>query len=292
MLFTNNISLASGCQQLFEPLKYYNSLFLPIQEEGYIIPLMKIALTIAGFDPSGGAGIQADLKVFQSLGIYGLSVAAAVTAQNTRGVTDILPIDTQFIKKQLSVLLSDMRPDSLKTGMLYHEASVAAAARLIRKHSLENIVTDPVLTSSSGKKLGSRYLPDAMKKNLFPLCTVITPNIYEASVLTGLDVRTNASMERAAVQLKSFGPRCVIITGGHLKGNAMDLVYDGRFHVLKGRKLKGDYHGTGCVFSAAITALLAQGTPLLEAVRKSKLFMNRVLNKSVRPGSGMKILAM
>ncbi len=253
---------------------------------------MKIALTVAGFDPSGGAGIQADLKVFQALGIYGLSVATAVTAQNTQGVADILPIDKQFIKKQLSVLLSDMRPDSLKTGMLFHEASVAVIARIIKKYSLKNVVTDPVLTSSSGKRLGNRYVPDAMKKKLFPLCTVITPNIHEASVLTGLDVRTKASMEQAAVQLKSFGPRCVIITGGHLRGSAMDLVYDGRFYVLKGRKFKGDYHGTGCVFSAAIAALLAQGTPLLEAVRKSKLFMNRALNKSVRPGSGMKLLAM
>jgi hydroxymethylpyrimidine/phosphomethylpyrimidine kinase len=253
---------------------------------------VKIALTVAGFDPSGGAGIQADLKVFQALGVHGLSVATAVTAQNTQGVADILPIDKQFIKKQLSVLLSDMRPDSLKTGMLFHEASVAVVARMIKKYSLKNVVTDPVLTSSSGKRLGNRYVPDAMKKKLFPLCTVITPNIHEASVLTGLDVRTKASMEQAAVQLKSFGPRCVIITGGHLRGSAMDLVYDGRFHVLKGRKFKGDYHGTGCVFSAAIAALLAQGTPLLEAVRKSKLFMNRALNKSVRPGGGMKLLAM
>lgn len=253
---------------------------------------MKIALTVAGFDPSGGAGIQADLKVFQALGVHGLSVATAVTAQNTQGVADILPIDKQFIKKQLSVLLSDMRPDSLKTGMLFHEASVAVVARMIKKYSLKNVVTDPVLTSSSGKRLGNRYVPDAMKKKLFPLCTVITPNIHEASVLTGLDVKTKASMEQAAVQLKSFGPRCVIITGGHLRGSAMDLVYDGRFHVLKGRKFKGDYHGTGCVFSAAIAALLAQGTPLLEAVRKSKLFMNRALNKSVRPGGGMKLLAM
>jgi hydroxymethylpyrimidine/phosphomethylpyrimidine kinase len=253
---------------------------------------VKIALTVAGFDPSGGAGIQADLKVFQALGVHGLSVATAVTAQNTQGVADILPIDKQFIKKQLSVLLSDMRPDSLKTGMLFHEASVAVVARMIKKYSLKNVVTDPVLTSSSGKRLGNRYVPDAMKKKLFPLCTVITPNIHEASVLTGLDVKTKASMEQAAVQLKSFGPRCVIITGGHLRGSAMDLVYDGRFHVLKGRKFKGDYHGTGCVFSAAIAALLAQGTPLLEAVRKSKLFMNRALNKSVRPGGGMKLLAM
>ncbi len=253
---------------------------------------MKIALTIAGFDPSGGAGIQADLRVFQSFGVYGLSVATAVTAQNTHGVTDILPIDRQFLRKQLATLLSDIRPHALKTGMLCHEASVATVARFIRKYALKNIIADPVLLSSSGKKLGSRYLPDALKKKLFPLCAVITPNIYEASVLTGLDVQSKAAMEQAAVQLKSFGPRYVVITGGHLKGSAVDLVYDGTFHVLKGAKRRGDYHGTGCVFSAALAALLARDIPFLDAVRRSKLFMQRVLDKSIRPGGGMKLLAM
>jgi hydroxymethylpyrimidine/phosphomethylpyrimidine kinase len=253
---------------------------------------MKIALTIAGFDPSGGAGIQADLKIFQAMNVYGLSVATAITAQNTRRVSDILPINKQFIRKQLSTLLSDMCPQSVKTGMLFSEETVEIVAGMIRKYSLKNIVTDPVLVSSSGRRLGNRYLPVAMTKKLFPLCTVITPNIYEASVLTGVAVRTKADMEQAAVRLSSFGPQYVIITGGHLRSGAVDLVYDGTFHILKGRKLRGDFHGTGCAFSAAIAALLAQGAPLLEAARRGKAFMNRALKTSVKPGRGMKVLAM
>ena len=151
---------------------------------------MKKALTIAGFDPTGGAGIQADLKVFQALGVYGLSVVSSLTAQNTEGVRDIMPVPGEFVKTQLSVLLSDIVPEATKTGMLYSESSVNVLAYIIRKYSLKNIVVDPVMVSSSGKRLVEKNTPIVLRKKIFPLCTVITPNIYEASVLTGIDIKT------------------------------------------------------------------------------------------------------
>jgi hydroxymethylpyrimidine/phosphomethylpyrimidine kinase len=213
---------------------------------------MNKALTVAGFDPSGGAGVQADLKVFQALGVYGLSVVAALTAQNTGGVSDILPVPGKFVKKQLSVLLSDFIPEATKTGMLYSEANVEALVRIIRKYSLRNIVVDPVIVSSSGKRLVEKNTPHAIKKRLFPYCTVITPNIFEASVLTGTDIKNEDDMEKAAVLLKACGPECVIVTGGHLESSATDILYDGEFHYLKSRKVRGEYHGTGCAFSGRL----------------------------------------
>lgn len=250
---------------------------------------MKKALTIAGFDPAGGAGLQADLKVFHALGIYGLSVVSSLTAQNTEGVRDIMPVPGGFVKKQLAVLLSDFIPEATKTGMLYSEAHADIVARVIKKYSLKNIVVDPVITSSSGKRLVEKNTPFAIRKKLFPLCTVITPNIHEASVLTGIDIKTRADMEKAAVCLKAFGPENVIITGGHLEDVAMDVLYDGEFHYLRSRKVAGEYHGTGCTFSAALTALLAKGYTVSDAAKEAKRFINRAFKKSFSTGRGMRL---
>lgn len=250
---------------------------------------MKKALTIAGFDPTGGAGIQADLKVFQALGIYGLSVVSSLTTQNTKEVCDIMPIPGKFVKTQLSVLLSDIVPEATKIGMLYSESSVKALAYIIRKYSLKNIVVDPVMVSSSGKRLVEKNTPSALRKKIFPLCTVITPNIYEAAVLTGIDIKTRADMEKAAVCLKGYGPENVIVTGGHLEGVAMDVLYDGNFHYLRSRKKEGEYHGTGCIFSAALTALLAKGHSVTDAAEGAKKFMTTAFKKSFSAGSGMKL---
>lgn len=250
---------------------------------------MKKALTIAGFDPTGGAGIQADLKVFQALGIYGLSVVSSLTAQNTEGVRDIMPVPGEFVETQLSVLLSDLVPDATKTGMLYSEAAIEAVAYIIKKYSLKNIVVDPVLVSSSGKSLVEKNTPTALRKKIFPLCSVITPNIYEASVLTGIDIKTRADMEKAAACLKGYGPENVIVTGGHLEGAALDVLYDGKFHYLRSRKVEGEYHGTGCTFSAALTAMLAKGNSVLDSAKEAKKFMNRALKKSFTAGRGMRL---
>lgn len=250
---------------------------------------MKKALTIAGFDPSGSAGVQADLKVFHAFGIYGLSVVSALTAQNTGGVRDIASVADKFVKKQLTALLSDIIPDATKTGMLYSESNVEAFARIIRKYSLKNIVIDPVMISSSGKRLVEKNTPIALRNKIFPLCAVITPNIDEASVLTGIDIKTSADMERAAVVLKGYGPENVIITGGHLEDVALDILYDGKFHYMKSRKVKGEFHGTGCVFSAALTALLAKGFSVPEAAKEAKKFMNSAFRKTFNAGGRMRL---
>ncbi len=250
---------------------------------------MKKALTIAGFDPTGGAGVQADLKVFHSLGIYGLSVVSSLTAQNTEGVKDIMPVPGRFVKKQLTVLLSDLVPGATKTGMLYSESAIEAVAYIIKKYSLKNIVADPVLVSSSGKSLVEKNTPIALRKKIFPLCAVITPNIYEASVLSGIDIKTSSDMEKAAVCLKECGPESIIITGGHLEDSATDIFYDGKFHYLKSRKIYGEYHGTGCTFSAALTAMLAKGYSVLDSAKEAKKFMNRALKKSFSAGKGMRL---
>ena len=250
---------------------------------------MKKALTIAGFDPTGGAGVQADLKVFHALGIYGLSVVSSLTAQNTKGVRDIMSVPGSFVKKQLTVLLSDLVPDATKTGMLYSEAAIESVSYIIKKYSLKNIVVDPVLESSSGKSLVEKNTPFALRKKIFPFCAVITPNIYEASVLSGIDIKTIADMKKAAVRLREYGPETVIITGGHLEDAAMDILYDGKFHYLKSRKIKGEYHGTGCTFSAALTAMLAKGHSVLDSAKEAKKFMNRALKKSFSAGKGMRL---
>jgi hydroxymethylpyrimidine/phosphomethylpyrimidine kinase len=250
---------------------------------------MKKALTIAGFDPTGGAGVQADLKVFHAFGIYGLSVVSSLTAQNTEGVRQIMPVPSSFVKKQLTVLLSDLVADATKTGMLYSESAIESVAYIIKKYSLKNIVVDPVLMSSSGKSLVEKNAPIALRKKIFPFCAVITPNIYEASVLSGIDIKTSADMEKAAVRLREYGPETVIITGGHLEDVAMDVLYDGKFHYLKSRKIKGEYHGTGCTFSAALTAMLAKGYSVLDSAKEAKKFMNMALKKSFRAGKGMRL---
>ncbi len=250
---------------------------------------MKKALAIAGFDPSGGAGIQADLKVFRALGVYGLSVVSSITAQNSEGVKSIISVGRQFLKKQLDVLLCDLTPDSTKIGMLYSESNVKTVADMIRRYSLINVVADPIILSSSGKRLAERNTPDAIRKYLFPLCSVITPNIHEASVFSGINIKTGSDMKRAAVRLRDYGPENVIITGGHIGKDAADLFYNGDFYSLRGKRIKGEYHGTGCVFSSAISASLARGESALAAARTAKRFINRAFRKTFSTGKGMKL---
>lgn len=238
---------------------------------------MKKALTIAGFDPSGGAGLQADLKVFHSCHVYGLSVVSCLTAQNTSGVSSIMPVDAGFVGKQLNVILSDLRPDATKVGMLYTAAHVRAVVRCILKFGLKNIVLDPVILSSTGKSLAQKGAVRAMRKDLLPLCTVITPNLHEAGVLAGIAVRTVSDMKIAAKVLKGLGPEFVVITGGHLGKEAEDVLYDGDFLSFRGKRVSGEFHGTGCMFSAAVAAGLAKGRSVTSAVSGAKKFMDRIL---------------
>lgn len=249
---------------------------------------MKMALTIAGSDPSGGAGIQQDLKVFRAFGIYGLSVISSLTAQNSKGVEDIMPVAGPFVEEQLETLLSDMTPDATKTGMILSSTNVMSVVSAVKRHSLKNVVVDPVMLSSTGRSLSRRDLPKVIREKLLPLCTVVTPNIHEASVLSGIRITTMREMEKAVLLLAGLGAPNVIITGGHLDDAATDLVYDGSFHYLKGEKVPGEFHGTGCTFSAALTAELAIGSDLLNAAITAKKFMKKMFVKAFSSGKGMR----
>jgi len=252
---------------------------------------MKSALTIAGSDPTGGAGLQADLKVFRAFRVHGLSAVSALTVQNTEGVTSILQVDRNFFAEQLDILLKDIKPDAVKTGMLYSRQMAAVIAETTRRYSLKNLVIDPVTVSSSGVSLIEDGTLDAIREQLFPLAKVITPNIYEASALTGISIENVTDMEKAARGLKKMGTENVVITGGHLEGEALDLYYDGfSFFKMESAKREGEYHGTGCAFSAAVTALLATGHSTLESVRRTKEFIDDAIKNAYHLGKGMGLL--
>lgn len=260
---------------------------------------MKTALTIAGSDPTAGAGVQADLKTFNSLGVYGLSVISALTAQNTEKVEGIYPVTGDFIKKQLTTLINDIRPDALKTGMLYSNEAITAAANIIKGFDLENLVIDPVIISSSGASLIEKNAIPVLKKHLIPLAKVITPNLNEAAYLAGMEMKTISDIEKAAITIKKIGVDFVIITGGHLDDisgkkhkETIDLIYDGKtFYKIKGKKIKGEFHGTGCFYSAALTAFLAKGLEVPDAAEKAKAFVEKAIKKALALGQGMRILA-
>jgi hydroxymethylpyrimidine/phosphomethylpyrimidine kinase len=252
---------------------------------------MKVALTIAGSDPTGGAGLQADLRVFRAMEVYGISVPSVLTAQDTKGVYNIQEIPTGFFAEQLEALLIDIRPDALKTGMLYSAEIMETISEKVRGYSLQNLVIDPVTVSSTGVLLVQEGALDALKKYLFPLAKVITPNIYEASVLTGMDIRNEKDLKEAMLKLREQGPEAVVITGGHMEEKAVDMLFDGaEFLSLENEKLEGQYHGTGCVFSSVITACLAKGYDVKEALVKAKEFVLNAMKSATVLGKGMKIL--
>ena len=251
----------------------------------------KIALTIAGSDPTGGAGFQADLKTFQALGVYGISIPAVLTAQNTNGVLGVKEIDPFFFSSQIDTLLIDSYPDALKTGMLYSSGIVKAVAEKIRTYDLKNLVIDPVHTSTSGISLMEEGVLEAMTKHLFPIAKVITPNMSEASALTALEIHNEDDMKKAAIKLLHLGPEAVVVTGGHLEGKAVDILFDGTdFLSLEQDRIDGEFHGTGCVFSSAITACLALDYEIKEAFIKAKAFVWKAMKTAVTVGKGMKIL--
>jgi hydroxymethylpyrimidine/phosphomethylpyrimidine kinase len=252
---------------------------------------MKIALTIAGSDPTGGAGLQIDLKTFKSMGVYGLGVPSVLTVQNTKGVLNIHELTPEFFANQLDALLRDIQPDALKTGMLYTTDIVKIVAERIKEYSLKNLVVDPVTISSTGVSLIKERTLELIKVYLFPLARVITPNIYEASVLTGLNIKSEDDMKTVAIKLKRCGPEVVIVTGWHQQEKSLDLLFDGRnFLLLEKERLEGEYHGTGCVFSSYITASLALGYDVREAAIKAKEFVWKAMKSALSIGEGMKVL--
>lgn len=246
------------------------------------------AVTIAGSDSGGGAGIQADLKTFCSLRVYGATVITAITAQNTLGVTAVQGLPPSLVTAQLDAVLSDIGADACKTGMLYSAEIVAAVAECLRKHNVTRLVVDPVMVSKSGARLLDETAIQTVIEQIFPLATVITPNVPEAEALTGLRISCPDHMIQAAAKLLKTGARWVVIKGGHLEGDATDLVYtDNAHHFLRSpRVMTRCTHGTGCTFSAAITAYLARGLEPLDAIKCAKTYIAQAILTAGELGQG------
>ncbi|TCI69211.1 bifunctional hydroxymethylpyrimidine kinase/phosphomethylpyrimidine kinase [Exiguobacterium sp. IPCH1] len=246
-------------------------------------------LTIAGSDSGGGAGIQADLKTFQELGVFGTSVLTAVTAQNTRGVHGVEAVSPELVTQQLDAIGSDFTIAACKTGMLFDAARIEVVADGVRRHTFNRLVVDPVMIAKGGASLLQDSSVQALKTSLLPLATVVTPNVPEAEVLTGMTIRTFEDRIKAAEQMLAYGVRAVILKGGHLDGaTADDLVMTASetFLLSAPRIQTSDTHGTGCTFSAALTAELAKGHSILEATVTAKRFIQSAITHGLDIGAG------
>ncbi|MDT8900861.1 bifunctional hydroxymethylpyrimidine kinase/phosphomethylpyrimidine kinase [Anaeroselena agilis] len=250
---------------------------------------MKTALTIAGSDSSGGAGIQADLKTFSALGVFGMSVITAITAQNTCGVTNIRELDEEIIADQIAAVYDDIPVGAVKVGMLSSAEITRVVAGALVKHGAANVVVDPVMVAKSGSRLLKVEAVEALIQFLFPIADVVTPNLHEAAEIVGFPVGNRASMERAAIAIKAMGPKYVVVKGGHLPGAACDLFYDGKeFAYLTNERIETKHtHGTGCTFSSAIAAGLAKRMPVFEAVAVAKRYITVAISHGFSLGKGV-----
>jgi hydroxymethylpyrimidine/phosphomethylpyrimidine kinase len=248
---------------------------------------VQIVLTIAGSDSGGGAGIQADLKTFHRFGLFGTSVITAVTAQNTLGVTGWSALDASLIRAQIDAVASDLRPAATKSGMLADAGIVRAVATAIGELSLTPYVLDPVMVATSGDPLLERDAVEAIRDELVPLAEIVTPNLDEASILTGMSITDVDGMMAAAHRLVTVnGARAALVKGGHLRAPAaIDILFDGEMHVFEHRRIETrSTHGTGCTLSSAIAANLALGANLIESVRTSLDYVHRAI--ATAPGLG------
>lgn len=249
-------------------------------------------LTIAGSDSGGGAGIQADLKTFAALGCYGMSAITALTAQNTVGVTGIFAVPPEFIAKQIDAVLSDIGADAVKIGMLSTAEVTETVADRLKAHRVSRIVVDPVMVAKSGDKLLLDSAITALRTKLFPLATIITPNLPEAAVLLNRAVETRTEMEQAARDLQKSGPKNVLVKGGHSEGNESAdclITEDGDIHWLEGSRINTpNTHGTGCTLSSAIAAHLGKGASVTEAVSTAKEYIRDAIKagKEYKIGGG------
>ena len=248
----------------------------------------KAVLTIAGSDSSGGAGIQADIKTMMANGVYAMSAITALTAQNTLGVAGILETAPEFLEKQLDCIFTDIRPDAVKIGMLCGADMIRAAAKKLREYHAVNIVLDPVMVSTSGSRLLSREAVEEMKARMFPLADLVTPNIPEGEVLTGMRIESPEDMEKAAETIACTYGCAVLLKGGHQAGSADDLLYrDGSFRWYPGRRIANpNNHGTGCTLSSAIASNLAKGFSMEEAVERAKKYISGALEAMLNLGRG------
>jgi len=244
-------------------------------------------LTIAGSDSGAGAGIQADLKTFAAHGVYGTSAITAITAQNTTGVTAVLALNPNLVGAQIDAILADIGTHAMKTGMLANAGIIDLVAQKIAEHRLKNVVVDPVMVATSGDLLLQKSAVAVLRSKLIPLATIVTPNIPEAEVLTGMKLRTAVEIREAAQRIIKMGAKTVVIKGGHLNGPAMDLFFDGKiFTALKAKRIRTiNTHGTGCTLSAAIAANLAKKQSIASAVANAKRYITDALRHSYRIGS-------
>jgi len=255
----------------------------------HLFPMLPRALTIAGSDPSGGAGIQADLKTFAVFGVYGMSAITALTAQNTRGVSGIHTAPAEFVRLQIATVAADIGIDATKTGMLPTAEIVRAVAAAVRDHHLAPLVVDPVMIASSGAALCDDDAHAMVLRELVPLAALVTPNTHEATALTGVTIRSIDDMRTAARALVDRGARAVLVKGGHLDGSdAVDIFDDGvAVRELRTPRLQTPHtHGTGCQLSAAITASLAMGLSLFAAVERAKQFITVAIGEGLPIGQG------
>lgn len=250
--------------------------------------MKKTVLTIAGSDCSGGAGIQADIKTMEALGVYAMSAVTAVTAQNTLGVQGVFEMTEECLNRQLESVFCDIFPDAVKIGMLAKKNLIATVAENLRKNRAEHIVIDPVMISSSGTPLLEAEAVESLKELLFPMAEVLTPNLPEAEALTGMKISGRSEMEEAAeILCRDYGG-AIVLKGGHALGRPDDLLYlDGRCIWIEGRRIENpNTHGTGCTFSSAIAAGLAKGMDVEKSARLAKEYMQRAIGAGLNLGKG------
>ncbi|MDL2281017.1 bifunctional hydroxymethylpyrimidine kinase/phosphomethylpyrimidine kinase [Selenomonadales bacterium OttesenSCG-928-I06] len=250
---------------------------------------MKNVLTIAGSDSGGGAGIQADLKTFSAHGVFGMSVITSITAQNTVGVLDIEDVSSKMVAAQIKAIFEDIPVHAVKIGMVSEISIIETITEELLKYKAKNIIMDPVMVSKSGAHLLKPEATQILINKLLPITTLVTPNILEAEVITGLKIKNYEDMEKAAYQIHSMGIQNVLVKGGHLDGDAADILYDGkstRMFVTKRIDTKNT-HGTGCTLSSAIASNLALGFPLEQAIQKAKEYMFVAIENSFDLGQGV-----
>lgn len=251
-------------------------------------PARARALTIAGSDSGGGAGIQADLKTFSALGVFGTSALTAITAQNTVGVTAVHEVPTEVISAQIDAVLEDIGADAVKTGMLSSSPIIECVCQAIERHQVQRLVVDPVMIAKSGDSLLREDAVSTLRARLLPLAAVVTPNIPEAEALTEKSITTPEDARRAAQQIVDMGAKAVVVKGGHLEGPATDLFYDGStFQEFTSPRIDTkNTHGTGCTFASAIAAGLARDMSTIDAVAQAKEYVTEAIRRSFPIGQG------
>lgn len=250
--------------------------------------MMKTALSIAGSDSSGGAGIQADIKTMTANGVYAMTAITALTAQNTTGVTGIMEVTPEFLAQQLDSIFTDIRPDAVKIGMVSSSALIQVIAEKLKEYKAENIVVDPVMVATSGSKLISDDAIETLKTCLMPLSSILTPNIPEAEVLAEMKVETEEEMILAAKKISETFHCAVLCKGGHQLNDANDLLYrDGEYKWFHGKRIQNpNTHGTGCTLSSAIASNLAKGYSMDESVKRAKDYISEALEAMLDLGKG------